>query len=57
VNIADIWTEFGIEHKYHTMNTQEWPNLHKLKIQNGGSRHLKFQENVNNFGLDKDILH
>jgi len=31
-------------------------NLHKLKIQDGGVRHLKFLKNVN-FGLDKDILH
>ena len=32
------------------------PNSHKLKIQDGGSRHLEFRKNVNNFGLDKDIL-
>jgi len=35
----------------------EWPNSHKLKIQDGGGRHLKFRKNVNNFGLDIDILH
>ena len=35
----------------------EWPNSHKLKIQDGGGRHLEFRKNVNNFGLDKDILH
>jgi len=35
----------------------EWPNLNKLKIQDGGSRHLQFRKNVNNFGRDKDILH
>jgi len=35
----------------------EWPNSHKLKIQDGGGRHLEFWKNVNNFGLDKDILH
>ena len=29
----------------------------KLKIQDGGGRHLKFRKNVNNFGLDKDIMH
>ena len=34
----------------------EWPNSHKLKIQDGGGRHLEFRKNVNNFGLDKDIL-
>jgi len=57
VTITDIWTKFGTEHKYHTTNTQEWQNSHKLKIQDGGGRHLKFRKNVNNFGLDKDILH
>ena len=57
VTITDIWTKFGTKHKYHTINTPEWPNWHKLKIQNGGGRHLKFQRNVNNFGLDTDILH
>jgi len=49
--------KFGTEHKYHTTNTPEWPNSHKLKIQDGGGRHLEFRKNVNNFGLDKDILH
>jgi len=39
------------------MNTQELPNLYELKIQDGGGRHLEFRKNVNNFGLDKDILH
>jgi len=57
VTIIDIWTKFGIEHKYHTTNTPEWPNSHKLKIQDGGGRHLEFRKNVNNFLLDKDILH
>ena len=57
MTITDIWTKFGTEHKYHTINTPEWPNSHKLKIQDGGGRHLKFRKNVNNFGLDKDILH
>jgi len=42
---------------YHTINTPEWPNSHKLKIQDGGGRHLAFRKNVNNFGLDKDILY
>jgi len=28
-----------------------------VKIQDGGGRHLEFRKNVNNFGLDKDILH
>ena len=57
VTITDIWTKFGTEHKYHTTNTPEWLNSYKLKIQDGGGRHLEFQKNVNNFGLDKDILH
>jgi len=50
-------TTCGTEHKYHTVNTPEWPNSHKLKIQDGGGRHLEFRNNVNNSGLDKDILH
>jgi len=57
VTITDIWTKFGTEHKYHTANTPEWPNSHKLKIQDGCGRYLKFRKSVNNFGLDKDILH
>jgi len=57
VTIIDILTKFGTEHKYHTINTPEWPNSHKLKIQDGGGRHLEFRKNVNNSGLDKDILH
>jgi len=57
VTITDICTKFGTEHKYHTINTPEWPNSQKLKIQDGGGRHLEFRKNVNNFGLDKDILH
>jgi len=35
----------------------EWPNSHKLKIQDGGGRHLKFRKNVNNPGQDKDTLY
>ena len=57
VTITDILTKFGTEHKYHTISTPEWPNSHKLKIQDGGGRHLEFRKNVNNFGLDKDISH
>ena len=56
MTITDIWTKFGTEHKYHTINTPEWPNSYIPKIQDGGGRHLEFQKNVNNFGLDKDIL-
>ena len=40
-----------------TINTPEWPNSHKLKIQDGGGRHLEFRKNVNNSGLEKDILY
>ena len=39
------------------MYTPEWPNSHKLKIEDGGGRHLKFQKNVSISGLDIDILH
>jgi len=41
--------------QYHTVNTPEWPNSHKLKIQDGGGRYLEFQKNVNNSGLDTYI--
>jgi len=57
VTITDICTKLDTEHKYHSTNTQVWPNSHNLKIQDGGGRHLVFRKNVNNFGLDKDILH
>jgi len=45
--------------QYHTINTPspEWPNSHKLKIQDGCGRHLEFRKNVNNFRLEKDLLH
>ena len=52
--LNQIWYRTQIPRYQHT----EWPNLHKLKIQDGGGRHLEFRKkNVNNFGLDKDILH
>ena len=38
------------------MNTPDWPNSYQLKIQDVGGRHLEFRKNINNFGLDKDIL-
>ena len=41
----------------HHGDALEWPNSHKLKIQDGGGRHLEFRKNVNNFGLGKDISH
>jgi len=46
VTITDIWPKFGTEHKYHTIITQEWPNAHKLNIQDGGDRHLEFQKKM-----------
>jgi len=52
---TDILTQFGTEHKYHTVNTHEWPNSHNLEIQDGGGRHLEFLKNINNSGLDIDI--
>ena len=55
MTITDIGNKFGTEHKYHTISTPEWPNSHKLKIQDGGGRHLEFRKNVNNSGLDIDI--
>ena len=39
VTITDIWTIYDIELKHHTINM---PNLHDLKIQDGGGRHLGF---------------
>ena len=55
MTITDIRTKFGTEHNYNTTKTQKWPNSYKLKIQDGGDRHLEFQRNVNNCGLDIDI--
>jgi len=42
VTITDIWTKFGTELKYYTINTPEWWNSHNLKIQDGGRRNLGF---------------
>ena len=53
VTITDIWNKFGTEHKYHTTNTPEWPHSHKLKIQDGGGRHLEFRK----MSIHKNILH
>jgi len=55
VTITYIRTKFGTEHKYHTINTPEWPNSHNLKIQDGGDCHLEFRKNDNNSGPVKDI--
>ena len=44
VTMTYIWTKFGIEHKYHTINTPpSW------------IFRLCEKKNVNNSGLDKDI--
>ena len=67
MTIADIWTKFGTEHKYHTINTPEWPNSHnprksKMNPENPRWRlppswifRLCEKKNFNNSGLDKDI--
>ena len=41
VTIIYIWTKYGTQHKYHTINTQECPNSRKLKIQDGGDHLTK----------------
>jgi len=51
IYLNQIWHITQIPH----YNTPEWRNSHKLKIQDGGGRHLEFQRNVNNSGLDTDI--
>ena len=48
-------TKFGTVHKYCTINTLEWPNSHKLNIQDGNGRHLEFRKNVTNSGWDIDL--
>ena len=50
--LNQIWYRTQIPHYQHA----GWPNSQKLKIQDGGGRHLECRKNVNNFGLDKDIL-
>jgi len=58
VTITDISNKFGTKHKYHTISTPEWQNSYKLKIQDGGGRHLEFRKNVINLDwIKKDILH
>jgi len=44
VTIADILTKYGTEHKYHTINTPEWPNSYKLKIKMAAAAILNFRE-------------
>ena len=43
--------------QFNSIDTPKLPNSHRLKIQDGGGRHLEFLNNVNNFLLDNDILH
>jgi len=38
------------------MRLRGWSHGSPKQIQDGGGRHLEFRKNVNNFGLDKDIL-
>ena len=38
------------------MRIRGWSHGSPKQIQDGGGRHLEFRKNVNNFGLDKDIL-
>jgi len=42
--MTDIWTKLCTELKYHTVSTLEWLNLHNLKIQDGGGRHIEFRK-------------
>jgi len=53
IYLNQIWYRTQIPHYQHA----GMANSHKLKIQDGGGRHLEFRKNVNSFGLDKDILH
>jgi len=39
------------------MRLRGWSHGSPKQIQDGGGRHLEFRKNINNFGLDKDILH
>jgi len=48
-----IWHRTQIPHYQHAGMAK----FTQVKIQDGGGRHLEFRKNVNNFGLDKDILH
>jgi len=38
------------------MRLRGWSHDSPKEIQDGGGRHLEFWKNVNNFGLDKDIV-
>jgi len=49
--LNQIWYRAQIPHYQHA----GMPNSHNLTIQDGGCRHLQFQKNVNNSGLNKDI--
>jgi len=53
--VTDIWTKFGTELKYHTVNTPEWSNSHNLKIYTWRWPPSWFLENVSNSELDRAI--
>jgi len=42
VTITDIWTKFGSEHKYYSINTPEWPNSHNQKSKMAATAILNF---------------
>ena len=54
MTITDILTKFGTEHKCHTINTSEWPNLDNLKSKMAAAAIFNFGK-MSNSGLDKDI--
>ena len=39
------------------MRLRGWSHGSTKQFQDGGGRHFEFRKDVNNFGLDKDILH
>ena len=56
MTIADIWTKFYIELKHHTINMMECSKFTWLEDPRWWRPQSWISENVNNFGLDKDIL-
>jgi len=50
--LNQIWYKTQIPHYQHAGMAKS-----HMTIQDGGGRHLEFRKNVNNFGLDNDILH
>ena len=59
VTIADIWTNFGTEHKCHTIITPEWSIHITWKYKMPASAILDFWlceiKNASSSGMDKDI--